>query len=543
MTAISAISLSYARRARLSYCNLSVVRVMPLGGCGEFGRNLTVYEADGALLCVDCGAQIPDDEAPGVDLFLPDFAFLAARAGDVVGWLFTHAHEDHIAALPHALAVAPAPVYGRPLTLALLRRSIDESQLRPLVPGAVRRLGPFTVEALAVAHSIPDACAVAITAGGRRIVHTGDLKLDAGAVTPTDLDGLRALGDAGVDLLVADSTNATRPGRSGSERDVARALIAELERARGRIAFSFFSSSVQRIGTVFDACARMGRRVCVEGRGLREMVAAALSVGALRPAADLLVDAEVAATLPPERVALLLTGSQGEPRAALGRVASGEHPLLSLGRGDTLVLSSRPVPGNERQVARVVDRILALGVRLADAPALHASGHAAQDELVELLALTRPRTLLPIHGGRRQLFAHADLAEAHGVPAFVLVDGDVLELGDDGARLSPERVPAGRVALEGTQLGDVDAETLRTRRRLAFDGVAVVAEVAGRLRVTAVGVAREAALPPILAAAEAAAEAARRDPGGLDLPTAVRRAVARAFLDARGKKPRVVAML
>ncbi|HEX9104481.1 MAG TPA: ribonuclease J, partial [Polyangia bacterium] len=196
---------------------MSIVRVMPLGGCGEFGRNLTVYEAGSALLCVDCGGQIPDDEAPGVDLFIPDFAYLAARAGDVVGWVLTHAHEDHIGALPHALAVAPALIYGRPLTLALLRDSVDESQLRPLAPGAVRQLGPFTVEALEVAHSIPDACAVAISAFGRRIVHTGDLKLDRAALSPTDIDRLRALGDAGVDLLVADSTNATRPGRSGSE--------------------------------------------------------------------------------------------------------------------------------------------------------------------------------------------------------------------------------------------------------------------------------------------------------------------------------------
>jgi ribonuclease J len=516
---------------------------MPLGGCGEFGRNLTVYEAEGALLCVDCGGQIPDDEAPGVDLFIPDFAYLEARAGDVVGWLLTHAHEDHIGALPHAMAVAPAPVYGRPLTLALLRAHVDPARLFPLVPGATRTLGPFTVEALAVAHSIPDACAVVISAGGRRIIHTGDLKLDPAATAPTDVDRLRVLGDTGVDLLVADSTNATRPGRSGSETDVARALVAELERARGRIAFTFFSSSVQRIATVFDACARMGRKVCVEGRGLREMIAAALSVGALRPAAGLLVDAAVAATLPPARIALLLTGSQGEPRAALGRVASGEHPLLTLGRGDTLVLSSRPVPGNERAIARVVDRILALGVRVVDSAAVHASGHAAQDELAELLRLTRPRTLLPIHGGRRQLFAHADLAESIGVPSFVLVDGDVLELGDGGARLAAERVPAGRVSVEGSALGDVDADTLRMRKRLAGDGVVLVADVGGKLRVSALGVAAEATLPPIVAAAEAAAEAARRDPAGLDVATAVRRAVARAFVAARGKKPRVIALV
>ena len=242
-------------------------------------------------------------------------------------------------------------------------------------------------------------------------------------------------------------------------------------------------------------------------------------------------------------MALLLTGSQGEPRAALGRVASGEHPYLSLGRGDTLVLSSRPVPGNERAVARVVDRILGLGVRVLDAPSLHASGHAAQEELRELMALVRPRTLLPLHGGRRQMFAHADLAESVGVPAFVLVDGDVLELGDDGARLSTERVPAGRVALEGSTVGEVDGDVLRARRRLAYDGVAFVADVGGRLRVTTMGVASEQALPRLVADAEAAAEAARKDPGGVDVATAVKRAVARAFLAARGKKPRVIALV
>jgi ribonuclease J len=527
---------------------LATVKVVPLGGCGEFGRNLTVYDAGEAILCIDCGGQIPDDEAPGVDMFIPDFTYLASRASQLVGWILTHAHEDHIAALPHALAVAPAPIYARPLTLQRLRDSIDDSQLRPLVPGAVRQLGPFTVEALHVAHSIPDACALAITVNGRTIIHTGDLKIDPHATLPTDLERLRALGDAGVDLLVADSTNATRPGRSGSETDVARALVRELSNARGRVAFSFFSSSIQRIATVFDACARIGRKVCVEGRGLREMTAAALAVGALAPAADLLVDADTAATLPPERVALLLTGSQGEPRAALGRVASGEHPLISLGRGDTLVLSSRPVPGNERPVARMLDRILALGVRVVDAPELHASGHACQEELRDLMRLTRPRTLLPIHGGRRQLFAFADLAESAGIPPFVLVDGDVLEIGPDGARMLEERVPAGRVSVEGTRLGDVDADTLRARRRLAYDGIVIVADIAGKLRVTAQGVASESTLPPIIADAEAAAEEARRTSLGNgarapDIAEAVRRAVLRTFSQARGKKPRVIAML
>ncbi|HEX4457046.1 MAG TPA: ribonuclease J [Polyangia bacterium] len=521
------------------------MRVVPLGGCGEFGRNLTVYEADGALLCVDCGGQIPDEESPGVDMWMPDFTWLASRGGDVVGWVLTHAHEDHIAALPHALAVAPAPIYGRPLTLARLRGAIDQSQLHVLEPGATIALGPFTIESLTVAHSIPDACAISINAGGRRVIHTGDLKIDPDAVTPTDIARLRALGQdaTGVDLLVADSTNATRPGRSGSETDVARALVAQLEAARGRVVFSFFSSSVQRIATIMSACQRLGRKVCLEGRGLKEMTQAAISVGALNPPAGLLIDAASVMTRPPSSVALLVTGSQGEARAALGRMAYGEHPLISLGRNDTLVLSSRPVPGNERAVARIVDKLLARGVRLVDAPGLHASGHACQDELRELMQLTEPRALMPVHGGRRQLFAHADLAESVGVPSFVLVDGDILELTESGARLLEERVPTGRVSLEGTQLGDVDHEVLRARRRMAGDGVVFVAEVAGKLRVEAHGVANATTLPAIVADAEAAAEAARRDPGGVDVPTAVRRAVQRTFMRARGRKPRVIALV
>jgi len=300
---------------------------------------------------------------------------------------------------------------------------------------------------------------------------------------------------------------------------------------------------VQRIATIFDACARLGRKVCVEGRGLREMTQAATSIGVLQPAAGLLIDVDTAATLPPSRVAILVTGSQGEPRAALGRIASGEHPLLSLGRGDTLVLSSRPVPGNERAVARMIDRILGSGCRIADAPDLHASGHACQEELRELHALVRPRALLPVHGGHRQLFAHADLAEAAGVPSFVLVDGDVLLLDDDGPRLLDEHVPAGRVSVEGTQLGDVDSETLRARRRLAGDGLVVVADVGGRLRVETQGLAAAEVLPPMVADAEAAAEAARREPGGLDVATAVKRAVARSFMQARGRKPQVIVLL
>jgi ribonuclease J len=522
---------------------LKTLRVVPLGGCGEFGRNLTVYDAGEALLAVDCGVQFGDDETPGVDRWVPDFTYLEARREQLVAWLVTHAHEDHIAALPQALASAPAPIYGRPLTLALLRGSVDAGQLRPLVPGAIRQLGPFTVEALHAAHSIPDACAVVISCNGRRVVHTGDFKIDPQEVSAADMARLAALGREGVDLLVADSTNAMRPGRAASEADVCRALVAELERARGRVAFSLFSSNVQRIGAIFTGCARLGRRVCLDGRGVKEMVAAATSVGILQPAAGLLVDVDTAVTLPPASVAFILTGSQGEPRSALGRVASGEHPLITLGRGDTLVMSSRPVPGNERIVARMIDRLLAHGVTLADAPLLHASGHACQDELRELMTLLRPRALLPVHGGRRQLFAHADLAEAMGIPSIVIVDGDVIQLDEDGARLLNEQVPVGRTSVEGTAVGDVDSETLRARRRLGAEGVVVVAQVAGRVRVEAHGVAAAEALPLILSEAEAAAETALRDSDGKDAAQEVQRAVARVFAHARGRKPRVIALV
>jgi ribonuclease J len=535
---------------------LSSLRVVPLGGCGEFGRNLTVYDAGEALLAVDCGAQIPGDDAPGVDRFIPDFSWLAARRSQLRGWLVTHAHDDHLGALPWALKVAPAPVYARPLTLALLRsqlaaqemsadryghpaRSVRLADLFPLEPGALRRLGPFTVEALHVAHSIPDACALAISVGERCVVHSGDLKIEPGE---TDVQRLGELGERGVDLLLGDSTNATRPGRAAAESAVARALVVELERARRRVAFTLFSSNVERLAVLVAACARIGRRVCIEGRGLREMVAAAESVGALRVPAGLLVDAEEAMRLPPASVTLLCTGSQGEPRSALARIAAGEHPALTLEAGDTVVFSSRPVPGNERPVARVMDALIARGIAVVDGGELHASGHACQEELSELMRLCRPRALLPVHGGRRQLEAHAALAERLGIPALRALDGDVVEVDAEGARVVA-KVPVGRVSIEGSSLGDVDGETLRARRRFAAVGVVVVAVVGSGVRVTAEGVASEPALAPLLADAELAAEAALHDPGAVDHATAVRRAVTRVFWRARGKKPHVIALV
>jgi ribonuclease J len=373
------------------------------------------------------------------------------------------------------------------------------------------------------------------------LVHSGDLKLDGG-ITATDRDRLRQLGDEGVDLLAADSTNATRRGRAGGEASVLAALGRVIADRPYRVAVALFSSHLERIRALLDHAAHAGRKVCLVGRGLHDMVDAAVRVGALRPPAGLLLDEVTAARTPRRELLLLLTGSQGESRAALGRISSRAHPQLELQAGDTVVLSSRPVPGNERQVERVVDRLLAAEIEVLDGDEFHVSGHAYREELVELMHLVRPRALLPLHGGRRQLFAHARLAESEGIAAIRAVDGDVIEVDDEGARIA-DRVPAGRLAIEGTLVGETDADTLKARMQLARTGVVIVARIAGRLRVETYAVAHPGALNETVRAAERAAAEAAKDPGGVDETTAVRRAVARVFQAQRGVKPRVIVIL
>jgi ribonuclease J len=523
---------------------LGALRVILLGGCGEFGRNLTVYEAGEDLVAVDCGGQIPDGDS-GVDLWVPDLAWLEERRARLRAWVLTHGHDDHLRALPYALERCPAPVHARPLTLQLARdllaaaggRRLRRHELLPLEPGARLQLGALTVEAVAAAHSIPDACSLAIEGAGRRVVHTGDLKLDAEGRPTTDLARLAALGQAGVDLMVTDSTNAARPGRSGAEEGVARALARELERVEGRAVVTLFSSHLERIGRLIDCAARLGRKVALVGRGLRESADAARRVGVLRPPAGTLVDEPTAARLPRAEVALLVTGSQGEVGSALRRLVDRGHPRLQLEPGDTVIFSSRPVPGNELRVEELVDRLIDRGLRVVDGGDLHASGHAAADELSELFRAVRPRAVLPVHGRPRQLAALARLAARLEIPALDARDGDVVEVGESVAL--GDRVVAGRLAIEGRRVGDAGPEVQRARARLGRVGVVVVALVGARARAVAHGVCDEEHLAPLLTEAETAAEAAWRA-GGTDPDASVKRSVAQVFWRARGKRPEVL---
>ncbi len=530
------------------------MRMIPLGGCGEFGRNITAYEgapgSDGIrpIVVVDCGAQFPEAEATGVDLFLPDFTWLAAQGARVRAYVITHAHEDHLRALPQALARCPAPVYGRPFTLkmaeGLLREHGQRGDLRELEPGQRVELDGISVQALPVAHSIPDACAIALESGGRRIVHTGDLKLELDDEGRADLARLFELGALGVDLLALDSTNAARPGRARREADVEASLKEAIGSLRGRVLVTQFASNVGRVAALCRVAQAVERQICFVGRGLKETTEIGRALGILRTPPGLIVGEEAAAWAPPHAIMLVATGSQGEPRSALGRLASDEHPRLVLDPGDSVVFSSRPVPGNELKVERIVDQLIERGIRIVDEPGLHASGHAAAAELDEIMGALRPRALAPIHGRSRQLEALAKLGEARKLAVVRVRDGDVIEIDDQGARKIDE-VPCGRISIEGegkrAALGDVDGATLKDRARLARLGVVTAALVNERWQLRAVGVCDDRHLRPLLERARE--EAARVPRVGFDDPNeAVRRAIVRVFEEARGVRPLVIVL-
>lgn len=538
------------------------MQVIPLGGSGEFGRNATAFAAAGDALLVDCGAQFPDDLSPGVERFVPDLRGLLSLYRPRALFL-THGHEDHIGAVPHLLRALEAdgfPIYGRPLTLRLLAERLAEERvprrswtLRELRPGEEIAVGALQVRALPVMHSIPDACALQVRgpdqaqAGTvRTVLHSGDLKFEG------EEDLLRL--PQCVDLLIADSTNALRPGRAGPEAEAAAALRAVLREARGRVLVTLFSSHVERVAHFARSCAEAGRRLCVLGRGLRRVLDAAAALALLRLPQDLCCDEAEAARLPPARLAVLVSGSQGEPDSALCRLAAhlpggtpllvspGPPPLLRLAAGDTLVLAARTLPGSELQVARLCDRLAGAGVRIVGGPAYAVSGHACADELAALLSHVRPRVLLPVHGGHRALQAHADLAASLGVLALRCRDGDIVSIGEE-IRIEGH-VPCGRLSAEGKTVGQVGARALQERRQLARAGVVVAAAAGqGGVRLQAMGICeRGADLDAICAAAIQEAERALGPQGwdGAGAEESVRRAVRRAFYRARGVKPTVL---
>jgi ribonuclease J len=468
---------------------------LPLGGTGEIGMNLNLYRSGDSWLAVDCGIGFGGSELPEVDVMVPDPAFIAERRDRLVGLVITHAHEDHIGAVAWLWPQLRCPVYATPFAAAVLRRKLAEAQLLREVklhvvpPGGAFALAPFGLQFLRVAHSIPEAQALVIRTPAGVILHTGDWKLDPDPLIGprTDEAAFAALGDEGVLAMVCDSTNAMVEGHSGSEADVRRSLSALVRNLRGRVAVTCFSSNVARIESVALAARDAQRSVAVAGRSLRNMEAAARECGYLKGIPPFLGEDE-ANDLTDDRLLLLIGGSQGEPRSALARVALDTHPRIELGEGDTVVFSSRMIPGNERAIGTVQDNLVRRGVEvMTDADHMvHVSGHPARDELRKLYKLVRPRVSVPVHGEWRHLSAHAELAREAGVTPILIEDGDILSLAP-GRPEVVDSAPVGRLVLDGSRLVPLKGAVMGARRRMLFNGVAIASlavDDAGRLRGT-----------------------------------------------------------
>jgi ribonuclease J len=462
------------------------LRVIPLGGLGEVGKNMTVYETAGETIVVDAGLAFPRDEHLGVDLILPDFGYLRDR--EVRAVVLTHAHEDHVGALPYLLReVRVREVWATRLTLGLVQSKLDEhglqraSELREADPSAGPvDLGPFRVEFVRMAHSVPDAVGLAIETPAGLVFHSGDWKLDHTPIDGlrTDVGKLAELGNRGVGLFLGDSTNAERPGFTRSERVVGEAFRQIIPQKSGRILISSFASNIHRMQQAIDVAVDVGRVVAVVGRSMRKNMNIGRNLGYIEAPDDVLVRPVELDEIPPERQLILCTGSQGEPLSALTRIAYNDHPAVKVERGDTVIISARPVPGNELRVHDAINRLTRNGAEVLheeNAP-VHVSGHARAEELRTLLGLLRPKAVMPIHGEFRMLAAHGRLAQEAGVPAssiLIAENGDVVELTRDAARIV-DHVEAGMTFVDGLGVGDISDVALRDRRHLSEDGVLII---------------------------------------------------------------------
>ena len=537
----------------------------PLGGVGEIGMNLSIYGLGNrhqrSWLAVDLGVSFGDEEhLPGIDLIMPDIGFIEKERKNLVGLVLTHAHEDHFGAIIDLWPRLRCPIYATKFSAALFEAKCAAERNAPEIPvtvvqsGGRIELGPFTVEFIPVAHSIPESHALAIHTDVGTVLHTGDWKIDPTPVTgaPTDERRLRELGDQGVLALIGDSTNAVREGRSPSETEVAKTLAELVKVAKGRVAVTTFASNVGRLRAVADAAREAGREVVVVGRAMERVVQVARETGHLDGVQNFR-STDVYGHLPPDKVLALCTGSQGEPRAALARIAKDDHPQITLNRGDTVIFSSRTIPGNEKAVGSIINSLVSQGVEvITDRTQLvHVSGHPRRDELRDMIAWVRPQLLIPVHGEALHLSEHARLARAAGVPKVLICkDGDLVRLGPGDPAIIDE-LPSGRLYKDGSILEDSKSRAVVERRRMAFAGCVFVAvamtekgELADDPEIDLVGIPEknmageeldEIVFDAVVSTIETLPRARRRDPDAL--AESVRRAVRATVANEWGKKP------
>lgn len=461
------------------------VQIIPLGGLGEIGKNMTVFRYGDDMILIDAGLMFPEDDMLGIDLVIPDITYLVENKDKIKGIFLTHGHEDHIGALPYVMKQIDCPVYGTALTLGILQGRLKENgvgneTLHVVKPGDKINTGAFKLDFIRVNHSIPDAVAIAITTPIGVIIHTGDFKIDH---TPVDgqvmeFNKFAEYGDRGVLCLLADSTNAERPGFTPSEKMVGQTFDEEFRYAKHRIIVATFSSNVHRIQQVIDTAVKYDRKVAVIGRSMVNVVNIAKELGYLKVPEGVLIDIDETHNYTPEKVVIITTGSQGEPMSALTRMAMNDHKKVDIMPGDTVIISATPIPGNEKLVSRTIDHLYKLGadVIYEKSNGVHVSGHASQEEIKMMHNLVRPRFFMPVHGEYRHLVKHANLAKSLGMPADNIVigeNGSVIELTKSSITISG-KVPAGKVLVDGLGVGDVGNIVLRDRRQLSQDGIMIV---------------------------------------------------------------------
>ncbi len=462
------------------------LKIIPLGGLGEVGKNMMAYEYDDQILVVDAGLMFPENDMIGVDYIIPDFEYLYDKSHKVVGIIITHGHEDHIGAIQHLLAQVPAPIFATRLTTGLIEVKLarhgmaSKADLRPVKAGESVQIGPFKVEFFHVCHSIPDAVGLGITTGAGLVVHTGDFKFDHTPVDnwPTDYAKLAELSSRGVDLLLSDSTNAERQGWTPSEKVIGPALDAVFKEAEGRVIVASFASLISRMQQVADMAVKHRRKLAFVGTSMVDNAKMARKLGYLIVPDETLVPVDAALNLPASQVVLMCTGSQGEPSSIIGRLSTGSNRQFDIQAGDTIILSSHPIPGNEESVSKTINRLFRRGANVIHdgiAP-VHVSGHASQEEQKLMLNLVRPKHFMPMHGELRQLLRHAQMAHQMGLPKeniIVVENGQVVEL-EDGRLTIGERIPGEYVFVEGESIGDVDPDVMKEREQLARSGIFLV---------------------------------------------------------------------